>query len=359
MWVATWLGCGPGTAGVDWDVTTASDAGEDVLVGLFVLGLQETDGGVLRAVHPVGSTLTIRALPRSGQGDPGAWTARSLDPAVLDIRRQEPTGSALELRLAFPGEGDTELAVVDGAGTVIDTEVIVVREAVGADVFSWEEAQRGLVRPLDALHVAEGTDATFVVQWRTSDGTRMSGGDILAVDGPGALEAAAGFDGSSEILRLSPGPGAAGAYEVTLLAAAREIRTLPVVVHARSEVDEVSLELGRHRVSAREGGITEGTVHAVVTAGGRVLSGAEVTFAWSGASDEGDTLDFSSDAGPATEVDVCFDDVCNTFPLPAGVVGVRDVEADLSVGSCSCGHTGGAPLALGAAALAALRRRRR
>lgn len=360
MWVAWWAGCGPGTAGVDWDATTSSDAGEDVLVGVFLLGTNETDGALLRAVHPVGSTLRIRALPRAGQGRASSWSARSLDEDVVLVRQQEASSSALELRLAFAAEGDTELAVIDGAGTVLDTEQLVVREAVGADVSSWEDARRGEARPLDVLHVVEGTSATFVVMWRTSDGAPMSGGDVLAVDGPASLAPEAGFDGVNEILRVSPGEGTRGTHVLTLSAVDREVRTVDVVVHGRDEVDEVALELGPARVSSRTGGFVDGTVFSVVRAGDEVMNGAEVSFTWPGGQGEGDTLDFAASAGPETEVEACFDEVCNTFPLPAGVVAVRDEEADLSDGgSCGCAQGGGAPVGWAVAGLLAVARRRR
>jgi len=357
-----WLvGCGPAAVGVKWDAATSADAGEDVVLALFALGLQETDGAVLRAVHPTGSALVIRAVPRQGQGSPKGWTADTEDRGVVEVVAQEASSSSLELQLVFPTEGSTDLVVVDRSGNVVDTERLEVRDAQSATVFSWEDLQRDLVLPLDTLHVVEETDATFVVQWSTSDGAEMSGGDILSVEGPASLRAEAGFDGANEILKLAPGPGSTGSYEVVLSAVDTEIRTLPVVVHPRREVDDVSLELGQTRFTRVQGGYASGTVHAVVRAGGVIVSGAEVWFTWSDGAGEGDTLDFSADEGPATTVEACFDDVCRTFPLPAGVVGVRDQEASLSDGgTCGCGHTGGAPLGIaGVAALAGLRRRRR
>jgi MYXO-CTERM domain-containing protein len=243
---------------------------------------------------------------------------------------------------------------------VLDTEQLLVREAVGADVLSWEDARRGEARPLGALHVVEGTSATLVVRWQTRDGAPMSGGDILSVAGPASLAPESGFDGVNEILRLSPGTGTRGTHTLALSAVDREVRTVDVVVHARDEVDQVGLELGPSRVSRRTAGFVDGTVFSVVRAGDEVMNGAEVAFTWAGGEGEGDTLDFAASAGPATDVQACFDDVCNTFPLPAGVVAVRDEEAELTDGGdCGCTHAGGAPVGLAAAALLAGLRRRR
>lgn len=356
MWWS-WLGCGPGTAGVDWDLTTGSDAAQDAAVAVLVLGLQETDGGVLRATHPTGSSLTIRALPRSGQGHAGRWHATSEDESVLQVVSQDAHRDHLELELAFVREGSTRLAVVDGDGAVLDREDIEVREVVDADVFSYEDVQRDLVQPLDVLHVVEGAEATFVVSWKAADGEVMAGGDVLSVQGPGRLGAEAGFDGSAEILALSPGDDGAGTATLTLLAAGREVRDVPVTVHERSEVDEVDVEVGHFRVTPIG---VDGTVHSVVSAAGTVLSGADVAFSWPDGEATGDTLDFGVAAGPATDVEMCFDAVCRTLSLPSGVVGVSANQGSLEPPLCGCGSAPGPFSALlGGLAALALRRRRR
>lgn len=347
---------------VVWDAIGSGDAVQDVVIRFVLFGaVQEGDRAAIDGPHVAGGALRMRVTSHQGRGE--GWSVSVLEPAVASVEEQLPDAGGLEVALAFHRPGTTLLHVFDEEGAVIDVQRLEVRAPEAAELRAWEDLAAGEATPLGPeLHLVAGTDASIAVSWLDGEGRELLGGGLLAaatVDG-GAVSAGVGFDGDLDVLALDvPRDAEPGSWPLALWLAdaAEPVEERAVTVHARSEVD--GLSLASVEAERGEDGFTSGTVRAAVSAAGTRMLGAEVDWTWEGGEASGSVLYWDSAAGGPVEATACFADLCETIALPGTPTGAGDDDAPLSPGSCGCASSGaaGAWPWLGLAALG-LRRRR-
>ena len=355
---------------VDWE-TPADDAllaaAGDVLLGE---GGGTTEGRApVEAVHALGSTLDV-VLDARGIGSAEGWTIESLDADICQVVQHNEEGSDPSFTLYFRAAGTTDLYVRDSDGVVVDWQGIEVRDPQAILVYAYESLTSGADVPVEAIHVLPGARATYAVGWADVNGEVMAGAGLVtvgALDGDVSVVANAGlapqgFDAFDVVVADDAG---AGTETLALSAGNTLTRDLPVVVHARSEVDGVALAVDVDTLVDEESGATStaGVVRGEARVGTQALAG--VVFTWSDDGveiGEGTWVEIGG-KGPDDlhDITACYGDVCATERVAGHIVSTWAPESTDEPLACACatGTAGGmagwlAPLLAGLA----LRRRR-
>lgn len=355
---------------VDWE--TPADDALLAAAGDSLLGLSggATEGRApVEAVHALGSTLDV-VLDARGIGSADGWTIESLDADICQVVQHNEEGSEPSFRLYFRAAGTTDLYVRDSDGIVVDWQGIEVRDPQAILVYAYESLTSGAEAPVESIHVLPGARATYAVGWADANGEVMAGAGLVtvgALDGDVSVVANAGlapqgFDAFDVVVADDAG---AGTETLALSAGTVLARDLPVVVHARSEVDGVALAVDVDTLVDEESGATStaGVVRGEARVGAQALAG--VVFTWSDDGveiGEGTWVEIGG-KGPDDlhDITACYGEVCATERVAGHIVSTWAPESTDDPLACACatGTAGGmagwlAPLVAGLA----LRRRR-
>jgi hypothetical protein len=292
------------------------------------------------------------------EDDQVGWTLESDDASVLRIDSTE-NGDA---SVTATGAGTTTVRILDEEGELVYDTPVDVRQATRAELLAHGAMIIGrpeMQESWDEIRVLAGGSATFEVQWYDGDERLYGNGALTAVaTGDILVEPRRTFlFEDREWVTFTP--GSVGTYDVELRANGVAVRTVRVIAVAEDAVDSVSLH-GMDESAAGEGDVLTVLAQAY-DAEGRAIFGTEYSWDLDGIAQEGLGDLFRYELVPGDFRMLQAHGVMDAAVMIQATEGWVD-----STNNLGCTVSPGVPangalslLALGAAAIALARRRKR